>query len=80
MPPVKDKPSIATSTVPTIADLAREFEVKPGQVFGVLGELGIEHDGQTFAAASSGSSTHPRLCGVPNDARVKAWMPSPPLK
>ena len=36
--------------------------------------------GQTFAAAASGSSTQPRLCGVPKDARLNAWIPSPPLK
>ncbi len=33
-----------------IAELAQEFELKPGQVFGVLDEFGIEHDGSTFEA------------------------------
>ena len=36
--------------------------------------------GQTFAAADSGSSTQPRLCGVPKDARLNAWIASPWLK
>jgi predicted NBD/HSP70 family sugar kinase len=36
--------------------------------------------GHTFAAASRGSSTQPRLCGVPKEARLNAWIPSPPLK
>ncbi|HEX3874306.1 MAG TPA: hypothetical protein VHW26_09180 [Solirubrobacteraceae bacterium] len=36
--------------------------------------------GQTLAAAASGSSTHPRLCGVPNDARLNVCRASPPLK
>ena len=31
-----------------IADLANEFEVKPGVVFGALTDLGVDHDGQTF--------------------------------
>lgn len=33
-----------------IADLAAEFELKPGVVFGVLAELGIEHDTTVFEA------------------------------
>jgi hypothetical protein len=36
--------------------------------------------GQTSAAAASGSSTQPRLCGVPNDARGNACSASPPWK
>jgi translation initiation factor IF-2 len=28
----------------SIADLAKEFDLKPGQVYGVLNDLGIEHD------------------------------------
>jgi hypothetical protein len=36
--------------------------------------------GQTLAAEARGSSTQPRLCGVPNEARLKAWIASPPLK
>ena len=46
----KEKTPIATSAAPTIAELATEFELKPGQVYGVLNELGIEHDGATFQA------------------------------
>ncbi|RYG78714.1 hypothetical protein EON77_09765, partial [bacterium] len=46
----KEKTPIATSTTPTIADLATEFEIKPGQVYGTLSDLGIEHDGATFTA------------------------------
>lgn len=34
----------------TIADIAKEFEIRPGQVVGVLEELGIEHDGAGFEA------------------------------
>jgi translation initiation factor IF-2 len=33
-----------------IADLAKEFEVVPGVVYGVLNELGLEHDGANFEA------------------------------
>ena len=34
----------------TIADIAKEFEVVPGVVYGVLNELGLEHDGSHFEA------------------------------
>ena len=33
-----------------IADLAKEFEVAPGTVYGALNDLGIEHDGMAFEA------------------------------
>ena len=33
-----------------IPDLAKEFEVVPGVVYGVLNELGLEHDGSHFEA------------------------------
>jgi len=33
-----------------IADLAKEFELRPGVVYGVLNDLGIEHDGATIDA------------------------------
>ena len=35
-----------TGMTTNIADLAREFEVMPGVVYGVLNDLGVEHDGQ----------------------------------
>ena len=31
-----------------IADLAREFEIAPGTVYGALNDLGIDHDGVSF--------------------------------
>jgi len=31
-----------------IADLAKEFEIAPGTVYGALSDLGIEHDGTSF--------------------------------
>jgi len=31
-----------------IADLAKEFEIAPGTVYGALNDLGIEHDGAAF--------------------------------
>jgi translation initiation factor IF-2 len=34
----------------SIADLAKEFGLKPGQVYGVLHDLGLEHDQSTFDA------------------------------
>ncbi len=34
----------------SIADLAKEFELAPGTVYGVLNDLGIEHDGNSFEA------------------------------
>ncbi len=34
----------------TIADLAKSLDVKPGHVFYVLDELGVEHDGSAFDA------------------------------
>lgn len=34
----------------SIADLAKEFELKPGHVYGVLSDLGIDHDGSSFEA------------------------------
>ncbi len=33
-----------------IADIAKEFEVVPGVVYGVLNDLGLEHDGTNFEA------------------------------
>ncbi|MFZ4506936.1 MAG: translation initiation factor IF-2 [Fimbriimonas sp.] len=35
---------------PSIADLAKEFDLKPGHVLNVLLELGVENDGTAFAA------------------------------
>jgi translation initiation factor IF-2 len=35
-----------------IADLAEEFGLKPGQVYGVLQDMGLEHDQMQFEAAS----------------------------
>ena len=34
----------------SIADLAKEFEVVPGVVYGALNDLGLEHDGSNFEA------------------------------
>ncbi|HLO99788.1 MAG TPA: translation initiation factor IF-2 [Fimbriimonas sp.] len=34
----------------SIADIAKEFEIRPGQVFTVLNDLGINHDGSSFEA------------------------------
>src|SRR5512132_64045 len=48
--------------------------------FSMVTSVPIGVYGQTFAAEASGSSTQPRLCGAPNEARLKAWMASPPLK
>jgi translation initiation factor IF-2 len=36
----------------SLSDLAKEFELKPGVVYGVLNELGIDHDGTSFEADS----------------------------
>lgn len=36
----------------SIAELAKEFGLKPGQVFGVLADLGVSHDGTSFEAES----------------------------
>ncbi len=36
----------------SIGELAKEFELKPGTVYGVLNELGIDHDGSQFEADS----------------------------
>jgi len=38
------------ATKMNIADLAKEFELKPGHVYAVLNDLGIDHDGVTFDA------------------------------
>jgi translation initiation factor IF-2 len=39
------------STMTTnIAEIAQEFEIRPGQVFTVLAELGLDHDGTSFEA------------------------------
>jgi len=35
-----------------IADLAKEFEIAPGTVYGALNDLGIEHDGSSFEGDS----------------------------
>ncbi|HWA84322.1 MAG TPA: translation initiation factor IF-2 [Fimbriimonadaceae bacterium] len=36
----------------SIADLSKEFELAPGTVYGVLNDLGVEHDGLSFEADS----------------------------
>ncbi len=41
-----------TGMTHNIADLAKEFEVRPGTAYGVLNELGIDHDGVAFEADS----------------------------
>ncbi len=41
-----------TGMTVAIAELAKEFELKPGQVTGVLDELGLEHDAVGFEADS----------------------------
>lgn len=33
-----------------ISDIAKEFEIRPGQVYTVLNDLGIDHDGTSFEA------------------------------
>src|SRR5687768_15978156 len=39
-----------TTDMVSIAELAKEFEVRPGVVYGVLSDLGIELDGAGFEA------------------------------
>ncbi|MDR3690661.1 MAG: translation initiation factor IF-2 [Fimbriimonas sp.] len=39
-----------TNMTVNIADLAKEFEMAPGTVFGALNDLGLEHDGMSFEA------------------------------
>jgi len=39
-----------TGMTHNIADLATDFELKPGVVYGVLNDLGIDHDGVAFEA------------------------------
>jgi translation initiation factor IF-2 len=41
-----------TGMTHNIADLAQEFEIRPGTAYGVLNELGIDHDGVSFDADS----------------------------
>ena len=48
--------------------------------FSIVTSVPIGVYGQTLAAWASGSSTQPRLCGVPKEARVKACRASPPWK
>lgn len=55
----------------TIAELATEFELKPGQVFGVLNELGVEHDGVTIQADNEELELIRESCTtVPKDAPI----------
>jgi fructokinase len=60
--------------------VGRSWRDRAGSQCSTVTSVPIGVYGHTLAAASSGSSTQPRLCGVPNDARLKAWIPSPPLK
>src|SRR5579862_7176260 len=39
-----------TNMTISIADLAKEFELVPGTVYGVLSDLGVEQDGVSFEA------------------------------
>ncbi|HTQ10003.1 MAG TPA: translation initiation factor IF-2, partial [Fimbriimonadaceae bacterium] len=39
-----------TNMTVSIADLAKEFDLVPGTLYGVLSDLGVEHDGAAFEA------------------------------
>ena len=52
----------------------------PGGQCSMVTSVPIGVYGQTFLADASGSSTQPRLWGVPKEARLKACSASPPLK
>ncbi len=41
-----------TGMTHNISELAKKFELRPGVVYGVLNDLGIEHDGSSFDAES----------------------------
>jgi translation initiation factor IF-2 len=41
---------VSNKQMTNIAELAQEFEIRPGQVYTVLNDLGINHDGGTFEA------------------------------
>ena len=41
---------VKNATMTNIADIAKEFELTPGQVFTVLNDLGISYEGTTFEA------------------------------
>ena len=54
--------SVVKSALPVMCvSSRRQFSIVTSVPIGVYG--------QTFAAAASGSSTQPRLCGVPNELR-----------
>jgi DNA-binding PadR family transcriptional regulator len=61
-------------------ELTAEGATAAPRQFSIVTSVPIGVYGHTLAAASSGSSTQPRLCGVPNVARGKACSASPPLK
>ena len=52
------KPPPVEATAEAAANYASQFSIVTSVPIGVYG--------QTFAAAASGNSTQPRLCGVPN--------------
>jgi translation initiation factor IF-2 len=41
---------VKKSTMTNIAEIAKEFEIRPGQVYTVLNDLGVDHDGIGFEA------------------------------
>ena len=78
----------------TITELAKEFKLKPGQVIGVLNDLGIEHDGTVFETDAealelihesllewAGSTVLPlRPNSTPRDVAAALGVPQPEIQ
>ena len=60
----------------TIAEIATEFEIRPGQVFTVLNDLGIDHDGSSFEGDSDTVEMVKESCLENMDSKLITLKPN----
>jgi translation initiation factor IF-2 len=60
----------------TIADIATEFEIRPGQVYTVLNELGLDHDGASFEGDNDTLEMVKESCLEHIDSKVVTLKPN----
>ncbi|MDH4387817.1 MAG: translation initiation factor IF-2 [Fimbriimonas sp.] len=60
----------------TIADIATEFEIRPGQVYTVLNDLGLDHDGASFEGDKDTLEMVKESCLEHMDSKVITLKPN----
>lgn len=60
----------------TIADIATEFEIRPGQVYTVLNDLGLDHDGASFEGDNDTLEMVKESCLEHMDSKVITLKPN----